>query len=463
MTREEILNRVFHNSGVGMGGVDTVSPHSPSDIYPYSMSKPMQMDMGVQAPERVTPGQAEWFGHSGAGGGLGGLILPAIATALGGGLPDAAVNADALAVPQEMYAYNAASNAAQQTAAQAKAEEKKEINKIQAQQKNVTEMPASTPLELTQVQQNGETLNRLREQASQQLQKPDRIYLDEKTGEIAPDQIFMQDKDAQIAPVRDQLYLQDKNAQIAPVRDQLYLQDKNAQIAPMRGQTDVSVTGAYYNDKGVLEKFNRNIEGQGSTGKKLDDSPKEKSTLQKIGDSFVRYNDPERYLGVNMAAWGLAAPVLGSLAASAPAAAAGVADNVLQFPTQAAQAAQATKPIANNILQFPTQAAAGFGLSSLDRQMMQQAQPVQFPASTSALSGDYSAGSEWNPSTQQVSSKVNNKAMATNAKGLTSPTTNTSNTSSTTGSNTLTQNLVKSIQSSSLVKNLSNPLAGLKR
>ena len=473
MTREEILKRVFNNSGV-MGDVDTVAPPSPSTLYPYSPPSPAEQMRGVQFPERVTPGQAEWYGSAHGGGGLGGLVLPALATAIGGGLPDAAANAEAVAVPQEAYAYQAQA----QPQAQEQAQEQRNLAKVQAKEQAVSQLPASVPLELPTMQRDAKAFEKLRAQAQAQTQAqeqpqknlakmqaaereqtvselPASFPLDlptmqrdsnafeklraQASNQLAPDQIYLQDKESQLAP--DQIYLQDKIAQLAP--DQIYLQDLNPKIAPQ------PVIGSYSIDKEILN---------GSANETPVNKPK--SFFERVGEAFERYENPERYLAPNLASWGLAAPALGAvsgaLGAGATAAATPAINNVLQFPTTA-QAAQATKPIANNILQFPTQAAAGFGMSALDNQMMANAKPVTFPSTNTALSGDYSSGNEWNPSTQKIKS-VNNKAMA-NTKGLTSPSSSNSASSTTNA----VQNLIKNVQSSSLFKNLSNSLAGLKR
>ena len=456
MTREEVLNRVFHNSGVGMGGVNTVAPPSPSDLYPYSLSKPMQMDMGVQAPERVTPGQAEWFGHSGAGGGgLGGLLLPALA----GG-------ASLLAQPQEALAYEAepsyatqpATEPAKQTAKSTASEPAsspalKPIpvpapGRSNQQEPSLQPQPAPVPVPKPAPQpspslypQTGRNVMYAEKMQPETIDVTQEYPEAQKMSEVnpkaaAPDAI--QSQGVNLMPTAEGFRL--ATPENSWMREQI-AEDINPALPQNSYDPTVS---KIQNAPEFIRRYGKTADefNEGVKAKIEAAQPKPQSRpsgLQSMFEKMGQYQaskneyamqNPVAAMAQEAEAYALAAPFL------------------------AAGAVPAVASVGRNLA--PTGAYGILGaLDRTSNQMMQQAQPVQLQST--ALSGDYSAGTDWNPSTQKVASKVNNKAMAsTNKAGLTTP---SSNDSPAKGNN-LIQNLVQNLKKSSLTKHMSGTLSG---
>ena len=144
MDRNEILKRVFSNSGLSEmeeGYPESTLP-SPSDIFPYSQSKPPEQPYSTPTMQDVTPGPAEWFGGKTGAGGIA-LPLP---------MPSTMPLTDPLANEAFNQAYgqnyNSASNSAANASAdaQAKAREKAMQNQQVEEAVNMGKQPATKPL-----------------------------------------------------------------------------------------------------------------------------------------------------------------------------------------------------------------------------------------------------------------------------------------------------------------------------
>ena len=183
MTRDEILARVFSNSGLReMGDVPSRTLPSPSELYPYSKANQPPEMYSAELAEGVSPPPVEWFGGKSAGGFGFGLPIPTPATQP---FEDVEFNQNfnAYSVPQSAENANqkAAENAAQQ------AQEK--INKQKATKPLIADQPLEKPqIKTGDIPQMVDPYNqreRVRNAFSDRIKQEDKIDITKEYPEVA--------------------------------------------------------------------------------------------------------------------------------------------------------------------------------------------------------------------------------------------------------------------------------------
>lgn len=446
MDRNEILKRVFSNSGLSEmeeGYPESTLP-SPSDIFPYSQAKPPEQPYSTPTMQDVTPGPAEWFGGKTGAGGIA-LPLPMPSTMpLTDPLADEAFN--------QAYGqnYNSASNSAANAAAdaQAKAREKAMQNQQVEEAVNMGKQPATKPLIKDSPIQKPEIKRNEIPQAQQRSLRPEaRVENTLDVTQTYPEAQQLQQQygiqSAQLTskPMQDTLDITKEYPEAAKYIEQeprsIIQSVKMVDERYGRGKTEVASTGRNFSDPESILKTEKTIEGSGSSGKNFSEpAPVRQSFLdytlnyQKNKNEAALAN-PLQAAATEIGSAALAAPAIGAIgalgaSAAIPAAATPIASNILRFPQQTAQVAQAASKPASNILQFAPRAASAAAA-----------------AGAAALPKIAAADTTWNPQTQRYTQPVNNKATATKtAADPVQP-----KTPSTTNASTLINNLTNAIKS----------------
>lgn len=387
MTREEIINRIYQNSGISeLGEVPFgTSPVETLEDYPYSLPAGASGAFNVPSGGSVGAVGAQSFGGRRAGGGFP-LMLPN----LSGSQPESAEEyaqeySDAKALE---YAAQNAQESAAESAAQKQAQERaaQQIGKEDYKSIDIT-------FEKPQIKTNAEEIRARGEKALEEMREAREIRSGERLSaqqmENAPEVKQMQfgrfadnatienairaknpEANAQEVKTKAQEIAERMKNSAEPIEEkeleitrgewrttpQIELPQKSGSFD--RGQTQVAVTGRDFSNVDSIKNYERNIQGVSSVSpnQKIQDN---RNVFQKAFDYMTKtaQQSAENPLLISGAYLG-AAPALASLPLSgAASAAAPVASNVLQFPT-AAKVASGAAGAAGTVLNFASRAAA---------------------------------------------------------------------------------------------------------
>lgn len=389
MTREEIINRIYQNSGISeLGEVpfDT-SPVETLEDYPYSL--PAGASGGFNVPSGGSVGAV---GAQSFGGGRGGGGFPLMLPNLSGSQPENAEEyaqeySDAKALEyaaqnaQEFAAEGAAQKQAQERAAQ-------QIGKEDYKSIDITFEKPQIKTESGEIRARGEkALEDLRE--AREIRSGERLSAQQMAN--APEAQQMQfGRFADNATIENAVRAKNPEANAQEVKAKAQevaermknsaepIEEKELEIkrgewrtnpqielpqrsgAFDRGQTQVAVTGRDFSNVDSIKNYERNLQGVSSVSpnQKIQDN---RNVFQKAFDYMTKtaQQSAENPLLVSGAYLG-AAPALAALPLSG---AAPVASNVLQFPT-AAKVASGAAGAAGTVLNFASRAAAEAPVSS---------------------------------------------------------------------------------------------------
>ena len=444
MDRNEILKRVFSNSGLTEmeEGYPSSTLPTPSEQYPYSRPQGREWAYNPPSPGSVTPGPAQWYGGKT---GAGGLILPSgsgispIPGEMPAEIPMEVPLAQPAAQPQAKPAeqpkeaqqpqqaekpkvnpkYNAQPLAQPEVKPYTKPEVKPEARPYEQPVQYpetipVKEYPEVRPYE--QPVQYPETMPVIEPIRKRELQ-PEEKPLEQP----APVPIVPAPKPVEV-PVEEPQIKPEPNPQPKPMATPIPFPKRKTEPVPVEepdeyeraAKTEVAVTGRNFADKNNILETERTIEGVSTAGKKIAEGTKEKASPPNFFEYAWNYqkNKNEEALANPLKAaaveLGSAAGVYGignaiGTALAVPAAATPIASNILQFPTTQAATipAETSATLGGKILQFAPRAPMAAGAAA---------------AVASALPGSVAAESNWNPQAQkytQPTNKVNNKAAAT--------------------------------------------------
>ena len=396
MTREEIINRIYQNSGISeLGEVpfDT-SPVETLEDYPYSL--PAGSSGGFNVPSGGSVGAV---GARSFGGGRGGgfpLMLPN----LSGSQPENAEEyaqeySDAKAL--EYAAQNAQEYAAEGAESAADRARKAERDRQAVQE--IKEKSADITFEKPQIKTNFEQIRARGAEAVEEMRRQGEILRGERLSAeqmaSAPEAQQMQfgrfadtarteqavrranpNANAQQIKAKAEEIAEKSRSSAEPIKQEdlqiTYKDYRTPQLERIKeaasgtfgmDQTQVAVTGRDFSDVNAIKNYERNIQGVSSVSpnKPIEDK---RNVFQRFKDFATEYAEKShspRYLLADIGAYALAAPALAALPVAAPAAvtapAAATASNVLSFPT-AAKVATAASTIGGTVLKFPTSAAA---------------------------------------------------------------------------------------------------------
>lgn len=394
MTREEIINRIFQNSGISeLGEVPFgTSPVETLEDYPYSLPAGASGDFRVPSGGSVGAVGAQSYGGR-RGGGLG---FPLMLPNLSGSQPESAEEyaqeySDAKAL--EYAAQNAQESAAENTA-QKQAQERaaQQIGKDDYKSIDIT-------FEKPQIKTASEEIRARGEKALEDLREANEIRSGERlTAEqmaSAPEAQQMQfgrfadnatienavraknpEANAQEVKVKAKEVAERMKNSAEPIEEkELEITRGEWKTSPQielpqrsgsfnRGQTQVAVTGRDFSNVDSIKNYERNLQGVSSVSpnEKIQDN---RNAFQKAFDYMTKtaQQSAENPLLISGAYLG-AAPALAALplSASAPVAAP-IASNILQFPT-AAKVASGAAGAAGTVLNFASRAAAEAPVSS---------------------------------------------------------------------------------------------------
>lgn len=395
MTREEIINRIYQNSGISeLGEVPFgTSPVETLEDYPYSLPASASGEFNVPSGGSVGAVGAQSFG-GGRGGGLG---FPLMLPNLSGSQPESAEEyaqeyADAKALE---YAAQNAQESAAESAAQKQAQERtaQQIGKEDYKSIDITFEKPQIKTESGEIRARGEkALEDLREVrkirsgerlSAQQMANTPEVqqmqfgrFADNATIENA---IRAKNPEANAQEVKTKAQeiaermknsaepIEEKELEITRgewrTTPQIELQQKSGSFD--RGQTQVAVSGRDFSDVNAIKNYERNLQGVSSVSpnQKIQDN---RNVFQKAFDYMTKnaQQSAENPLLISGAYLG-AAPALAALPLSgAASAAAPVASNILQFPTAAKVASGAAGAAAGTVLNFASRAAAESPVSS---------------------------------------------------------------------------------------------------
>ena len=393
MTREEIINRIYQNSGISeLGEVPFgTSPVETLEDYPYSLPAGASGGFNVPSGGSVGAVGAQSFGGRRGGGGFP-LMLPN----LSGSQPESAEEyaqeySDAKALEyaaqnaQESAAENAAQKQAQERAAQ-------QIGKEDYKSIDITFEKPQIKTESGEIRARGEkALEDLRE--AREIRSGERLSAQQMAN--APEAQQMQfGRFADNATIENAIRAKNPEANAQEVKTKAQevaermknsaepIEEKELEITrgewrttpqielPQRsgsfnrGQTQVAVTGRDFSNVDSIKNYERNLQGVSSVSpnQKIQDN---RNVFQKAFDYMTKtaQQSAENPLLISGAYLG-AAPALAALPLSgAASAAAPVASNVLQFPT-AAKVASGAAGAAGTVLNFASRAAAESPVSS---------------------------------------------------------------------------------------------------
>ena len=457
MTREEIINRIYQNSGISeLGEVpfDT-SPVETLEDYPYSL--PAGASGGFNVPSGGSVGAV---GARSFGGGRGGGGFPLTLPNLSGSQPENAEEyaqeySDAKAL--EYAAQNAQEYAAEGAESAADRARKAERDRQAVQE--IKEKSADITFEKPQIKTDFEQIRARGAEAVEEMRKQGEILRGERLSAdqmaSAPEAQQMQfgrfadtaraeqavrranpNADAQQIKAKAEEIAEKTRSSAEPItQEDLQITYKDYRAPQLerikeassgtfgRNQTQVAVSGRDFSDVNAIKNYERNIQGVSSVSpnKPIEDK---RNIIQKAFDYMTKTakESAENPL-IGLGAYGLAAPALAALPLSgAASAAAPVASNVLQFPT-AAKVASGAAGAAGTVLNFASRAAAespassGYGrfaptvwnaeTRSVDA-ITSAAPKVTTPVSTPSLSSGIKSAA------QNVSNKLNEIRTNTN-------------------------------------------------
>lgn len=393
MTREEIINRIYQNSGISeLGEVPFgTSPVETLEDYPYSLPAGASGAFNVPSGGSVGAVGAQSFGGGRGGGGFP-LMLPN----LSGSQPESAEEytqeySDAKALE---YAAKNAQESAAESAAQKQAQERaaQQIGKEDYKSIDITfekpqiktesgEIRARGAEAVEEMRKQGEILRGERLSAQQMANAPETQqmqfgrFADNATIENA---IRAKNPEANAQEVKTKAQeiaermknsaepIEEKELEITRgewrTTPQIELPQKSGSFD--RGQTQVAVTGRDFSNVDSIKNYERNLQGVSSVSpnQKIQDN---RNVFQKAFDYMTKtaQQSAENPLLISGAYLG-AAPAIAALPLSgAASAAAPVASNVLQFPT-AAKVASGAAGAAGTVLNFASRAAAESPASS---------------------------------------------------------------------------------------------------
>ena len=392
MTREEIINRIYQNSGISeLGEVpfDT-SPVETLEDYPYSL--PAGASGGFNVPSAGSVGAVGAQSYGGRrGGGFGFPMLPN----LSGPQPESAEEfAEEYA---NEYAQERAQSAAD-SAAESAAERARKAERDRQAVQEIKEQSADITFEKPQIKTDFEQIRARGAEAVEEMRRQGEILRGERLSAeqmaSSPEAQQMQfgrfadtarteqavrranpNANAQQIKAKAEEIAEKSRSSAEPIKQEdLQITYKDYRTPQLEGikeaasgtfgrdQTQVAVTGRNFSDVNAIKNYERNIQGVSSVSpnKPIEDK---RNVFQKALDYMTerqtyKMEHPLETLGVELASGLLAAPALAALPVTAPAAVtAPVASNVLSFPT-AAKVATAASTIGGTVLKFPTSAAA---------------------------------------------------------------------------------------------------------
>ena len=394
MTRDEIIKRIFQNSGIDeLGEVpfDT-SPVETLEDYPYSLPVGASGSFNVPSGGSVGAVGAQSFGGGRGGGGFP-LMLPN----LSGSQPENAEEyaqeySDAKAL--EYAAQNAQEYAAEGADRARKAErDKQAVQEIKEKSADITFEKPQIKTDFEQIRARGaEAVEEMRKQG--EILRGERLSAEQMAS--APEAQQMQfgrfsdtaraeqavrranpNADAQQIKAKAEEIAEKSRSSAEPITQEdlqiTYKDYRTPQLERIkeassgtfgRNQTQVAVSGRDFSDVNAIKNYERNIQGVSSVSpnKPIEDK---RNVIQKAFDYMTKTakESAENPL-IGLGAYGLAAPALAALPLSgAASAAAPVASNVLSFPT-AAKVASGAAGAAGTVLNFASRAAAESPASS---------------------------------------------------------------------------------------------------
>lgn len=391
MTRDEIIKRIFQNSGIeSIGDVPFgTSPVENLEDYPYSLPASASGEFNVPSGGSVGAVGAQSFGGGRGGGGFP-LMLPN----LSGSQPESAEEfADEYA---NEYAQELAESAAD-SAAESAAERARKAERDRQAVQEIKEKSADITFEKPQIKTDFEQIRARGAEAVEEMRKQGEILRGERLSAeqmaSAPEVTQMQfgrfadtaqteqavrranpNANAQQIKAKAEEIAEKSRSSAEPIKQEdlqiTYKDLRTPQLERIketasgtfgRNQTQVAVSGRDFSDVNAIKNYERNIKGVSSVSpnKPIEDK---RNVFQKAFDYMTKTakESAENPL-IGLGAYGLAAPALAALPVAAPAAvtapAAATASNVLSFPT-AAKVATAASTIGGTVLKFPTSAAA---------------------------------------------------------------------------------------------------------
>lgn len=400
MTREEIINRIYQNSGISeLGEVpfDT-SPVETLEDYPYSLPGGASGSFNVPSGGSVGAVGAQSFG-----GGRGSGGFPLMLSNLFGSQPESAEEyaqeySDAKALEyaaqnEQEYAAEGAESAAERAR---KAErDRQAVQEIKEKSADITFEKPQIKTDFEQIRARGaEAVEEMRRQG--EILRGERLSADQMAS--APEAQQMQfgrfsdtaraeqavrranpNADAQQIKAKAEEIAEKSHSSAEPIKQEdlqiTYKDYRTPQLERIketasgtfgRNQTQVAVSGRDFSDVNAIKNYERNIQGVSSVSpnKPIEDK---RNVFQRFKDFATEYAEKShspQYLLADIGAYALAAPALAALPLSgAASAAAPVASNVLQFPT-AAKVASGAAGAAGTVLNFASRAAAESPASS---------------------------------------------------------------------------------------------------
>lgn len=392
MTREEIINRIYQNSGISeLGEVpfDT-SPVETLEDYPYSL--PAGASGGFDVPSGGSVGAV---GARSFGGGRGGGGFPLMLPNLSGSQPE---NAEEYA--QEYSDAKALEYAAE--GAESAADRARKAERDRQAVREIKEKSADITFEKPQIKTDFEQIRARGAEAVEEMRKQGEILRGERLSTeqmaSAPEAQQMQfgrfadtaraeqavrranpNADAQQIKAKAEEIAEKSRSSADPITQEdlqiTYKDYRTPQLERIkeasygtfgRNQTQVAVSGRDFSDVNAIKNYERNIQGVSSVSpnKPIEDK---RNVFQRFKDFATEYAEKShspQYLLADIGAYGLAAPALAALPLSgAASAAAPVASNVLSFPT-AAKVASGAAGAAGTVLNFASRAAAESPASS---------------------------------------------------------------------------------------------------
>ena len=392
MTRDEIIKRIFQNSGIeSIGDVPFgTSPIENLEDYPYSLPASASGEFNVPSGGSVGAVGAQSYGGR-RGGGFGFPILPNLSVMQ----PESAeefAEEYANEYAQERAAERAESSA--DSAAESAAERERKAERDRQAVQEIKEKSADITFEQPQIKTDFEQIRARGAEAVEQMRKQGEILRGERLSAeqmaSAPEAQQMQfgrfadtakteqavrranpNADAQQIKAKAEEIAEKSRSSAEPIKQEdlqiTYKDYRTPQLERIkeassgtfgRNQTQVAVSGRNFSDVNAIKNYERNIQGVSSVSpnKPIEDK---RNVFHRAFDYMTKTarESAENPL-IGLGAYGLAAPALAALPVAAPAAVtAPVSSNVLSFPT-AAKVATAASTIGGTVLKFPTSAAA---------------------------------------------------------------------------------------------------------
>lgn len=386
MTREEIIKRIFQNSGIeSIGDVPFgTSPVENLEDYPYSL--PASASGGFNVPSAGSVGAVGAQSYGGKRGG--GFGFPLMLPNLSGSQPESAEEfAEEYA---NEYAQERAKSAAH-SAAESAAERARKAERDRQAVQEIKEQSADITFEKPQIKTDFEQIRARGAEAVEEMRKQGEILRGERLSaeqmaNATEAQQMQFGRFADTARTEQTVRRANPNANAQQIKAKAEeIAEKSRSSAEPIKQEDLQITykdyrtpqlegirdnvGSYDRGRTDVSSVGRNFSTMGSyQSDKETFSPKntspsqQKNVFQRAFDYMTKTarESAENPL-IGLGAYGLAAPALAALPVAAPAAvsapAAATASNVLSFPT-AAKVATAASTIGGTVLKFPTSAAA---------------------------------------------------------------------------------------------------------